>query len=30
MQLIDPNEIRFVLAPIAPVLSGWLVHRDKK
>lgn len=28
MQLIDPNEIRFVLTPIAPVLSGGLVHYE--
>lgn len=29
MQLIDPNEIRFVLTPIAPVLSGGLVHYER-
>ena len=29
MRLIDPNEIRFVLTPIAPVLSGGLVHYEQ-
>ena len=29
MKLIDPNEIRFVLTPIAPVLSGGLVHYER-
>ena len=28
-KLIDPKEIRFVLAPIAPVLSGGLVHYER-
>ena len=29
MQLIDPKEIRFVLTPIAPVLSGESVHYER-
>ena len=29
MRLINPNEIRFVLTPIAPVLSGGLAHYER-
>ena len=28
MKLINPDEIRFVLAPIAPLLSGEQVHYE--
>lgn len=29
MQLIDPNEIKFVIAPIAPILIGEQVHFER-
>lgn len=29
MKLINPNEIKFVLVPIAPVLSGESVHYER-
>lgn len=29
MKLIDPEQIRFVLTPIAPVLSGDQVHYER-
>ena len=29
MELIDPNEIKFVIAPIAPILIGEQVHFER-
>lgn len=29
MKLIDPEQIRFVIAPIAPILSGDQVHYER-
>ncbi len=29
MKLIDPNEIKFVIAPIAPILIGEQVHFER-
>lgn len=29
MRLIDPNEIKFVIAPIAPILIGEQVHFER-